>query len=555
MLRATRGLTLAALGAIVLLCLSFGFGDVSDQRLVLSLRVVLWCALAFGLVLAVRLHAWPPLAVAAPALIWLAVLTGSALAAPEHRDAALATLMRPLTGLLLATSVYAVAASRTRWLTVNMALAAGGVLIAVLGLADVIGVVPVRQWLATLHDGQVPIADVPRLASALSHPNVAASVLELTVPLTFAAAVSAPRHWRPLIAGLLLLHLAALTLTFSRAAVLGAVIGLGVLLAIAARRGARHVLAPIGFAALAAPIGLGLAAASQPQVAHRLLAELEQTGYRATYVAPSTLTVGPDEVVEVPVTVTNVSGSDWTALDDSRVALGYHLLRADGTPLEFDCPATLLPADVPPNGSLSMLAQLRTPPSAGTYLVQWDALREGVAWFSWRGSPTMATSLVVEPSASTTAVAAPSDEVAMPRPARIQYWLAAWDMLRDFPLLGVGPDNFRLRFTDYTGSDESHVGTHAHSLYFESLADTGVLGFVAFSGFLVMLVRYVGRGIPEHREWLWRAALLASLTAWLVHGLLDDFERFLPTHLAFWLIVGLAVRGASGSTERAERPQ
>src|SRR5207248_3226939 len=135
--------------------------------------------------------------------------------------------------------------------------------------------------------------------------------------------------------------------------------------------GARQVLAPVGFAALAAPIGLGFAAATLPPVWHRMVAELEQAGYRATYAAPPTVTVAPDQEIEVPVTVTNVSGSEWTALDASRVALGYHLLHADGTPLEFDRPATLLPADVPPNTSLSMLAHLRGPTTPGSYIVQW----------------------------------------------------------------------------------------------------------------------------------------------------------------------------------------
>jgi hypothetical protein len=37
--------------------------------------------------------------------------------------------------------------------------------------------------------------------------------------------------------------------------------------------------------------------------------------------------------------------------------------------------------------------------------------------------------------------------------------------------------------------------------------------------------------------------LLASLVAWLVHGVLDDLQRFWPAGLAFWIIVGLIARG------------
>ncbi len=549
MLRATRGLNYAALAAAALACLTFGVGDVSDPLLLIWLRTVQWSAIALGMLVAVVHRRWLPLPVMVPLAIWLGVLALSAALAPVHRDEALSSLARPVSGAMLAWAVYAMSSSRGRWLFLNLALAAGGLGVAVVGLAELAGIAPVRVWLAALHDRLVPVADVPRLSSLLSHPNVAASVLELTLPLVVAAAVLAPRGWRFPLAAALLLHLAALGLTFSRAGVLAALSALGVLAALAARHGARRVLAPVGVAALAAPVTFGLAAATLPQVEHRMLAELEQASYRATYAAPAQVTVAPDQMVEVPVTVTNASSNDWTALDASRVALGYHLLRADGTPLEFDCPATLVPADLASHASLAMRAQLRAPRQVGRYVVEWDALREGVAWFSWRGSPTTTTALVVEPNAPALPAPSEADEVVLPRPGRIQYWLAAWAIVRDYPLLGVGPDNFRLRFTDYTGAEESHIGTHAHSLYFESLADSGVLGFVALCGFLIGLARSLKRGLAADRDWLWRGALMASLAAWLVHGVVDDFERFLPTHLVFWVVVGLAVRGRAAPGE------
>ena len=43
-------------------------------------------------------------------------------------------------------------------------------------------------------------------------------------------------------------------------------------------------------------------------------------------------------------------------------------------------------------------------------------------------------------------------------------------------------------------------------------------------------------------DWPWRAAVLASLSAWLLHAVLDDFERFWPASVAFWLIAGLSLR-------------
>ena len=58
------------------------------------------------------------------------------------------------------------------------------------------GLAWVRDWLAGVHDGAVPIGDVARIASTLSHPNVAAVLLELSLPLLVAWMLTAERHWR-----------------------------------------------------------------------------------------------------------------------------------------------------------------------------------------------------------------------------------------------------------------------------------------------------------------------------------------------------------------------
>ncbi len=538
MLRATRGLNGAALAATCLLCLVFGAGDVTDTTLLRALSALLWTVIALGLAVALLTRTMLPRPLRLPLALWLAILAAAALLAPMRRDEAIGALTRPLSGALLAWAVVAVARTHRQWQALCVALALGGAGVAILGLADLVGLVP----LGALHYTSVPVADVPRLGSLLSHPNVAASVLELTLPLLVALTFTVLAPWRAIAGALLLAQLAALMLTFSRAGILAAAASLLLFAAIAARHRPRRMAYALGLAGVTRPFALALVGGLVPQVERRLVAEVEQNGYRAIYAAPALVAAAPEQVLDVHIRVTNASTSEWSALDDSRVALGYHLLRTDGTPIAFDCPATLVPADVPPHASLDMVARLHAPAAAGLYLVEWDALREGVAWFSWRGSPTAPMSLVVEPAPLLAAQPPVDSEVILPRPARVQYWNAASSMLRDYPLLGVGPDNFRLRFADYSGISEAHIGTHAHSLYLESLADTGVLGFAGLSVFLLSLVRF-GAPAVATRDWLWRAALLAGLTGWLVHGLLDDFERFWPAHVAYWLLIGLLVRG------------
>ncbi len=117
------------------------------------------------------------------------------------------------------------------------------------------------------------------------------------------------------------------------------------------------------------------------------------------------------------------------------------------------------------------------------------------------------------------------------------------------PLLGVGPDNFRLVYGDYAGVAVWDSTVHANNLYLEWLADTGLVGFAIFLWLNAALVagayRRLGRGNPDGPAAaygvVWQLSLLAALTAWYVHGMLDSFYEFTPTFVAFWLIAGLAL--------------
>jgi probable O-glycosylation ligase (exosortase A-associated) len=66
---------------------------------------------------------------------------------------------------------------------------------------------------------------------------------------------------------------------------------------------------------------------------------------------------------------------------------------------------------------------------------------------------------------------------------RLNAWAAAWEMSKDYPIFGVGLDNFLHMFTLYAPDpDDVHV---AHNTYFQMLAETGFVGlgiYVALLG-------------------------------------------------------------------------
>jgi O-antigen ligase len=137
------------------------------------------------------------------------------------------------------------------------------------------------------------------------------------------------------------------------------------------------------------------------------------------------------------------------------------------------------------------------------------------------------------------------DESSSDQPSRLAFWSVALDMEHDHPWLGVGPDNYRWLFATYAGVPADNLGVHAHNQYLEALADTGLLGLLTLGWLLTQLLRTAVSAVISHAQsvdWPWRLALLASLVTWLLHAVLDDFERFWPASVAVWLIAGLSLR-------------
>jgi O-antigen ligase len=88
--------------------------------------------------------------------------------------------------------------------------------------------------------------------------------------------------------------------------------------------------------------------------------------------------------------------------------------------------------------------------------------------------------------------------------SRIRLWEAGWNMFKDHPLLGVGPDNFPLLSPRYAGfyagkNFERYIpgvekpGFVAHSTWFQTLAEGGVLSFVPLATILILCWVILGR--------------------------------------------------------------
>jgi hypothetical protein len=499
-----------------------------------------------------------PRTVALPAVVWLGVLLVSALLAPAHRLDALKFVGRMTGAALAAWVAYDLSLATGRRASLLRALALGGLLVGLFGLAEATQLPAILHFLAAFKQGPTVVGEALRVSSTLEYATITSMVLELTVPLLLAWVLVAGHRWgRLLLAGGLVAVLAAQALTLTRGGAIALLAALGWMAAWAAWR-RRRALSGSSFLAGATLLALWAAMLIvNPVTRYRLVSETQQSWYQAAYQAPQHLILEAGQAIYVPVTVRNAGVRTWQTGREHSFSLGYHLARPDGTVVQFDGAHIALPYDVPPGAQVQVHALVKAPARDGEYVVEWDMVQEGVTWFSWEGSAPARTGLTVVSAAaagqtlppdlppSPAAASRPAGTVTPGEQGRLWLWQVAAGMVARHPLLGVGPDNFRWLHGAYAGVAGADNRVHANNLYIEWLVDTGIVGLAAFLWLTWRLARAAYAGLEgdgrakEHV--VWQLAITGSLVAWFVHGLLDFFYEFTPTYLAFALLCGLAL--------------
>jgi O-antigen ligase len=131
-------------------------------------------------------------------------------------------------------------------------------------------------------------------------------------------------------------------------------------------------------------------------------------------------------------------------------------------------------------------------------------------------------------------------------------------MIRDHPVLGIGPDNFQHYYAPTRKQDRwqnqcppglGYVGTnaegepcqsHPHNEFLDFWLSTGVIGLAAFIWLEVVFWRIVASRLAGRNPLILGAA--AAMAASLVHGLVDN-SYFLPDlAVLFWILCALVAR-------------
>ncbi len=78
---------------------------------------------------------------------------------------------------------------------------------------------------------------------------------------------------------------------------------------------------------------------------------------------------------------------------------------------------------------------------------------------------------------------------------RYQYWQVAWKAFTSSPLHGIGSGTFQFYWNEHSRYVEKIL--NAHSLWFETLAETGIVGWLLLAGFFALIMIRGARGRCE----------------------------------------------------------
>lgn len=127
---------------------------------------------------------------------------------------------------------------------------------------------------------------------------------------------------------------------------------------------------------------------------------------------------------------------------------------------------------------------------------------------------------------------------------RLVLWDMSWKMFLDHPLLGVGMGDYSIEAQKRLGTRHVRTTVDSHNIYLQILATRGLVGFLPFIAYCVVLVtslwRLSRRAAPGSMARYYAIGALGATAAVLVGALtennIDDAEVF----AAFMFLVGIA---------------
>jgi putative inorganic carbon (hco3(-)) transporter len=127
---------------------------------------------------------------------------------------------------------------------------------------------------------------------------------------------------------------------------------------------------------------------------------------------------------------------------------------------------------------------------------------------------------------------------------RINVWASVRNMIRDRPILGIGPGNVAFNRIYPLYQAPGYTALSAYSIYLEILVEVGLVGFLAFLWLLVTLGQQAWLQVQQlrsqnSREIFWLISAIAILAGMLTHGAVDTIWYRPEVATLWWFTVAL----------------
>lgn len=127
---------------------------------------------------------------------------------------------------------------------------------------------------------------------------------------------------------------------------------------------------------------------------------------------------------------------------------------------------------------------------------------------------------------------------------RINVWTSVIEMIRDRPILGIGPGNDAFNKVYPLYMKPRYSALSAYSVLLEVMVETGWVGFAAFVWLLAVTFNQGWVQLQRLREWdnpqgFWLIAAIAVMAGMLAHGLVDTVWYRPQINTLWWLMVAI----------------
>ncbi|MFQ5929410.1 MAG: O-antigen ligase family protein [Acidobacteriota bacterium] len=518
--------------------------ELTTLELVLSAALLLWLILA---VIGRRQLSFKS-PISWPSLLLLVVMLMSSGVTATHPDEALRFCGRFAAGIFVYFLVFNEIKSHGRMSGISSAAVFAGTLVAVLGILEYLHLPRVSEWLAPFKTGPMYVGGQLRASSTLQYPTIASMYLEITfglgVGLLLRALARSSVRVTTLVFLCLLVIAEGIILTQTRAGLLIMMIQLvtvGGLYCV--KRGIdRSFWVLVALVVFLAGL-LGQMLIYDPMYWLRLTTSGQEGWYRAQFTIPSFLKLAPGELKQVEITVTNAGRVPWHTDGESPFHVSYHWLHPEeNVALVFEGLRTPFCRPVRPGEKIQVQARVLAPSQPGQYRLAWDVAQEDRLWFSTEEQLEAYSEAIIEGPA----VEGELRPIPLPEPRfhidRLTLWSAACRMLWSHPLLGVGPDHFRLLYGHYLDLEKWDERLHSNNMYLEFFVGTGLVGGILFLWLSIGVLRTLMQIWPKiaDRDLPLFLGIGPAVLAVAVHGLFDYFLGFTSTYIMIWTTWGAA---------------